>query len=447
MKLRHHLIRFSSIYLIAVLTAVFIPCILSSVFAVYVNSPAGVVIYWGTVAVLVLFAVQQQHRLSLSQGSLYWLFIWIAVWVVSAFRNGDIDKGSYGSVLKMLAIIIVVGILSASRKPIYRQTLMAMKILLVIQLVAGVYYYFFPEQLAPLGRTLYHLEGIRLSKFNLFVRSDYFMGLATHYSTSGMYMALATILLFSECLTSKFISNNVKNRECVLLVLFTIALVLTQKRAHLLFSAAACIAMYMVGYVNGDLGRVMRQTLIGILAVILIFILIINVPALSGVVTRFIMGDSLDEMSSGRISGLWKPAWNAFLKNWGLGIGWDRFKWLYPQRQGTAIVNNNVHNIYLQLLCENGIIFGSAIIALLLYTYVMTWKKLLLCKRARAQAAEYLPMLFSFGYQTFFLLYGLTGNPLYDIETLYPYMICSSISFRYAFRPHINLQDQRGICE
>lgn len=439
METRNHSIRISSVLYVAVLTAVFFPCILSSVFKAYVDDAIGLIVYWGTAAMLALLAVQQKHKLYLSRECMNWLIIWIAVWAISVFRNGDVERGMYGSVMKMLAIIIMVGILSASRKPVYKQMLVAMKILLIVQLVAGAYYYIFPNQFASLGASFFRLYGVGLKKFNEFVNEHYFMGLSTHYSTSGMYMALATVLLFAECEERRFASCKVKNGEYILLILFGIALILTQKRAHLLFSGAACIAMYLVGYVNGNLGKKILQILVCIFTVALIVILIFNVPALSGVVTRFIAGSSLEE---GRASVLWKPAWNAFINNLSLGIGWSRFKWLYPQQQGVDIVNNNVHNIYLQLLCENGIIFGSLIIVLLLCTYVITWKKLLYYKKAGPKADEYLPMLFSFGYQTFFLLYGLTGNPLYDIETLYPYMICSSISFRYACRPRIRLQDQ-----
>ena len=435
-RIKNHSIQISNMLIVAVFTIAFVPCILSSVFAVYVNGAAKLMLYWGTAGVLVLLAVQQQYKLFLPRRSVNWLFLWTAIWVVSIFRNGDIERESYGSVMMMLAVIIIAGIISAGRRPVYNQVFTAMELLLIIQLLTGTFFLIHPEQLVSMGTSFYHLEGVWLSKFNHFARSNYFMGFVTHYSTSGMYMAWATILLFAECVESKFVSGKMKKWKFILFALFGVALVATQKRAHLLFSGIACMAMYFVGYVNGNVGKRIRQMLVGILVTVLIVVLIINISALSGVVTRFLTGDTLDEAFSGRIYGLWIPAWTAFKNNWGLGIGWGRFKWLYPNQQGTSSANNNVHNIYLQLFCENGILFGSLIIALLLYTYVMTWRSLLLYKKVGSQTVEYLPILFSFGYQTFFLLYGLTGNPLYDIETLYPYMICSSIAFRYTCKQH-----------
>jgi hypothetical protein len=42
-------------------------------------------------------------------------------------------------------------------------------------------------------------------------------------------------------------------------------------------------------------------------------------------------------------------------------------------------------------------------------------------------------LFFSFAYQTFFLLYGLTGNPLYDTQTAMIYFFSCSIAVAARF--------------
>ena len=45
---------------------------------------------------------------------------------------------------------------------------------------------------------------------------------------------------------------------------------------------------------------------------------------------------------------------------------------------------------------------------------------------------DYCLMNFSLAMQIFFILYGFTGNPLYDREMFVPYFIACAISVNYA---------------
>lgn len=407
----------------------FAPCILSNVFNIFMDNAVKETVYWIISFVLVLLTIQRGHKLYMTRKSMNWIFAWMLLWMFSIWRNGDLANGWYSKPMQMLACILMVGVFLASKYPVCRQIFMAMELLLMIQLTVGFYYFIFPQKLLPLGTSFFHLQGLMLSKFNNFVQAHYFMGLVSHYSTSGIYMALAVILLLAECLESKAVTGKMQRGKYWLFLFFGLALILTQKRGPLVFTGCACMAMYYIGYIKGDVGKKVRQMLAGISVVLLIVILIFRIPALSGVVVRFATRD----LESSRADGLWLPAWNGFTKNWLLGIGWGQYKWNYLNHQGKYVINNNAHNIYLQLLCENGILFGSLVIFWLIYVYIFTWKNLRRYKKEPVLADEYMPMLFSFGYQTFFLLYGITGNPLYDIECLYPYLLSTGIAFRYAY--------------
>ena len=82
--------------------------------------------------------------------------------------------------------------------------------------------------------------------------------------------------------------------------------------------------------------------------------------------------------------------------------------------RNTGLSHSTAHNVYIQVLCEMGIIgfvlYTGAIILLLKYTI----KALKYFSKTQEYQYKYAAML-SFCFQIFYLLYSLSGNCLYDI--------------------------------
>jgi O-antigen ligase len=113
-----------------------------------------------------------------------------------------------------------------------------------------------------------------------------------------------------------------------------------------------------------------------------------------------------EDISNGR-SALYAVAWELFLENPLFGIGFGNFRIYGSQIIGSV---TNVHNIYLQLLCELGI-FGAIIIfiamALLLRCLYINFKK---SKKRKNYSHSYFS-LFMFVY---ILIVGLFDNPIFQ---------------------------------
>ena len=112
-------------------------------------------------------------------------------------------------------------------------------------------------------------------------------------------------------------------------------------------------------------------------------------------------------------------ALNLFLQNALTGIGWNGFTYYYNATFGDWL---NVHNVYLQLLCEEGLLFSLAFFAFFIVSFLHAWNAL---KQSRVQKLDGINeslLLYSVYIQAFFLLYSLTGNPLYDAPFLFPYI-------------------------
>ena len=103
------------------------------------------------------------------------------------------------------------------------------------------------------------------------------------------------------------------------------------------------------------------------------------------------------------------------------GIGWNNFMKMFTLR------NTHCHNIYYQLLCETGIVGFSVFIFFFVTRIIGTIKKLNLSIYMEMKEAPWLKL--SLFIQVFFLLYGFSGNPLYDIEETILYFFAVGISF------------------
>ena len=77
---------------------------------------------------------------------------------------------------------------------------------------------------------------------------------------------------------------------------------------------------------------------------------------------------------------------------------------------------NDAHNIYLQITSELGIVGICFYMLFFIYNYSYALK--------RVNMSE--SMMYSIYYQTFFLIYGFSGNPLYQLCILfmYIYILC-----------------------
>ena len=81
-------------------------------------------------------------------------------------------------------------------------------------------------------------------------------GLTTHYSTNGMYIACAIILLFVYYLNES--NKKKKKRYFIFLCLAIVAVLITGKRAHVIFTAAAMLITYNAYAIKSKRTRIFK---------------------------------------------------------------------------------------------------------------------------------------------------------------------------------------------
>ena len=112
------------------------------------------------------------------------------------------------------------------------------------------------------------------------------------------------------------------------------------------------------------------------------------------------------------------------------GVGWGNF-----MSYTTRLLGNswNAHNMYLQLLCEDGIVGALIFFSFIISIYVGTIRAFVRCRAGKQASSPTVQqyLMFSVGMQTFTLLYSLTGSPLTDIRIYVPYFISAAIYLYY----------------
>ena len=234
-------------------------------------------------------------------------------------------------------------------------------------------------------------------------------GLTMHYSTNGIYLSIATIYFFSNYIADK------RKKNLILACLAIVALLLTGKRAHTLFTVIACITIYVFHCRDKISKKIIVFLGATIIAITSLYVLSMFMPQILNVVNRFEESSQKGEMLSGR-EPFYELALNMWKEHKVIGNGWGSFSYNFQyeifSKEEFVYGYLDAHNVYLQLLCECGILG----LAFFVYIAISILKKSWGIIRDVVARENYSNMLFSFGFQIFFLMYCFSGNPLYDIQ-------------------------------
>lgn len=185
-----------------------------------------------------------------------------------------------------------------------------------------------------------------------------------------------------------------------------------------LFGVVALICAYYLFKPEKRMTRSFKILLASAVGLIVLYLLSFSVPEISAIFERFSHIGS-DEESNTRFM-MWALALKNFKENPLIGIGWNGYKYQFyhflynPAVRAERYAYLNAHNVYLQLLCETGIlgflIFMSGAIELFVRTLKLLKKNI----RDSFSIGSKGTIFFVLTMQIFFWLYSLTGNCLYD---------------------------------
>ena len=358
--------------------------------------------------------------------ALLWLFV-VCVMVIS-FLSSQRSNGAFLDVLVFFCGLILV-LLYSDKEDVYKYIILAIQILAIFYGVGILLRHFAP----PVYRAALNIFPSSYRLTLLAFRGE--GGFATNrgYTAGYIIAGVLATLADSSIPRRRPIVNLLK--DCGILLFLLFALAMTGKRGPIIFCVITVFYCYTAPaqYLQ-KLKRYWKIfLLVGAVAVIFevyseTFSSLPIVQRAVDTITRYNRGE---DYSSGRFR-LYAWAWKLFQRNPWLGIGWGAYR---ATTAGNATLARpmEAHNIYLQLLCENGIIGFVCFIALFLVFWNSTRLAYCQCRQhppSKPNAWTGL-VYFSFAYQTFFLMYGVTGNPLYDSFFQMMYILSCMILVAY----------------
>lgn len=339
------------------------------------------------------------------------------------FNNQNIAHSSYMQLVSMVGIFAF--FIYSSRLSDWHEGFM------ILLSILGIFYAFMtfftwlrPSVFYSVVVPLFEQAGEDMSSAVRQYQNGYLPGLTKHYSTNAMYLAVALGAPATMFFAGKFRLK----KYIVYVVVIMSALLATGKRAHSVFAIIALLAVYYFLNCDKPLQRWFKVA-VGLFIAAGFFVIAAQfIPILMNVVRRFseTYHEGRFEMGRDRLRAIAFSLWKNHL--W-FGIGWDGYKYRYLNTYGFLL---NGHCVYLQLLCEVGII-GSAPF----YVFFMSClsRSILTLKKTTMDGNKDQKRIIGLSYsvyiQIFFLLYCITGNPLYDEPTLFTYIMGCAIGEYY----------------
>lgn len=245
-------------------------------------------------------------------------------------------------------------------------------------------------------------------------------GFTAHYSSNAVFLALGSCAVLAYAV---FNAKGKKRKDMVILsVILIAALLMTGKRGTLICLVAAIYVAWFL-YMGKKRGKVFWIITVTFFLLVCAYIASWFIEPLGNFVLRFQEQIASGDISTGRFV-LWAEAWSAFTQKPLFGHGWRWFRF-----NNHYASDHDVHNVYLQLLTEVGIIgsipffvffFINMKRAMILYRSSLSKKYPFGVNQSRAIA-------FSFIYQVFFLIFSLEGTTMYQVEVYGPYFLSCAI--------------------
>ena len=261
------------------------------------------------------------------------------------------------------------------------------------------------------------LQLFAASWFNVFISSIYLsddveLWASTEYGLSGFTYQLATtaeILVLGECvLLSRVINDKNKNPLIIIGVsLIIISILLTGKRMNFAISILlVVIALFLRKNAVVNLRKLFKSAfVIALVFFILGALFIYNIdyfvdnPYFRRLALSIVEAKSGGEIGTTGRDELWSMAWSLFQGNKLFGIGPGQFP-IYTHAE------TDVHNVYIQTLCELGVVGFVFFITAIVYCLVKTLK--VLAKSENTSLKN--PVLLSLLLQIVYVIEGYSEN-------------------------------------
>lgn len=338
------------------------------------------------------------------------------IWLIACLIFGfsviySMDKQSTMEVASLISMAIALKILYENKEEDWQKYFLKLTLIASgIHVGATVLQLIIPNFISLINGFILSGKSLQMNQ-DLYSVGGY-AGITGQTSVNAFYITLFIGIIFLKLMFEK----RYKKINIVLLIMAIIALFLTGKRGMLIFSIISNIIIY--AYISyKDRKNVLKYFFMILVIGIIGYAIIMNIPQAKLIFEKIVLLEESENVLNGRDT-LWKETLEVFIENPIIGIGLGTIQ---------NVTGDYSHNIYIQILAENGFIgFSIYILATLSSLYITIKKAGIILKKGEVnQKVNILVALFI---QSIFIMYGFTGNPLYGQYFMIPYTISIAIT-------------------
>ena len=285
----------------------------------------------------------------------------------------------------------------------------------VTKIVPEVYYSVFQKLLSDESKAMN----------DQLITNGYSVAIGAKVIISDDIIAFGVVFCVSSLLLGQGEKYNRNRLYIALTILFLITMVLVNRKTEIIAIGIAIMFLFVSNLNYSSSYQKSRKVVIlvvisTVLIAVLYFLYSIDLLGRYGVfieriVNNIVYGSGKD-ISSGRLL-LWTAAFSLFLDNPIFGIGWGNYSEYVPNAVSVGGVNeiHNVHNCYLQLLCETGIVGTAIFIVLILFIFFKMFQYGIELKNKKADSIYRVLMSSCLAYQLFFLVTAAIDPTFYSL--------------------------------
>ena len=238
-----------------------------------------------------------------------------------------------------------------------------------------------------------------------------YAGITAQTAVNAYYITIFICIKFSKILTEK----RYKVINVMWLLVAIIALFLTGKRGMVICIIISSSILYLYK-MRSNYKKIVKNIVIALIFIAFFYIIIINVPEAKVLIDKTSQLEKNNDILNGR-SYLWSETIKIFKCYPIMGIEIGSIK---------DILGDYSHNVYIQLLAETGIIGFLSYAIAITTSLLMSIKKLKNALKGKNKMVMEI-LGFSILMQIIFIIYSITGNPLYGHIFLIPYIISTAM--------------------
>lgn len=242
-------------------------------------------------------------------------------------------------------------------------------------------------------------------------------GILGNYQAVGMMMSIACIIFAIDYFQEKKGISNLLGYLMALACVFV-----SGKRTFALLSILCLVGMFICTTDKNKVWKGVKITLFLLMGMIGLYVMFSPVRELFDRVIELSAGKNVYTMTSGR-SGMWEVAMKMFESNKWFGVGFANFAVYTGEFFGKESWSGLflTHNIYYGLLSETGVVGFVLFLSFMLYSLI--WS---ICRFKKYNSLLSLTqkriLYYSVFVQTWFILYGFSGNGIYDSNESFFYV-------------------------